>query len=714
MIILPVVLIDKPQSPFYKQLLGKVDDQILHLQDSRGTFLLDKVHERSLKNYFRQVIDKPWNNHLLLAALINTDKNLDARYIFEITKNINIRLKNLFEDFHLIDMKEFDTETHMYQYLKGSIYREHSDDMRAKFLSFYRSVSYHVKKWITLKLSSDQQAYFQQYLLPMPSYDSSDFSFTKSAKEQARNTRKSETDVIVPLLPQIRAEGHSRWNLLNRLRQAFLKACEQVEITSCDLPLEFHYDEPERVGERFYFRLWDKPSFVLNHQDQFPASTIKSAYKRTGVYSEENNHYFVENVKAERLNDDEKAEGLWFIELFEKDIIGQWMQNATEKEIRQKRDLLYSWGYGEEGSTRNPIPFHSMHKGIITPSTFVSLHKDKVEGILFDIEPLYVAVTFGLLALDILTTTGARINEVLQISYTKECLITVKAENKLHYSFYAIPKGRDEVEPFYVSDQTMKLIAKVRKLLLHHYDSEKIPNVEYRDERRHLFPEPKPYLFQYNNSSFKKNAVSSCLRFLLHGLNFETQEGKPVIIKTHLLRHAFATEAVQRQKLPIDIVAKVLHQRDLGVTSYYSEPTPSQVAQSVSDLHDVISDYVDLDEAMLRSPEELEKEIEEYKEKVGVFNNVVGGVCVTDHVCPIKMQCLGCHAKIPQPEKKHELLEVIELSKDMEKRYSSLGLTVDVKKARVMRKHARNELKEIELIEKYREEEKYEPHIHFD
>jgi integrase len=66
--------------------------------------------------------------------------------------------------------------------------------------------------------------------------------------------------------------------------------------------------------------------------------------------------------------------------------------------------------------------------------------------------------------------------------------------------------------------------------------------------------------------------------------------GTPVVVKSHLLRHAFATEAVQRQKMPIDIVAKILHQRDLNVTSYYSAPTPSQVAQAVSDLHDVISD----------------------------------------------------------------------------------------------------------------------------
>lgn len=260
----------------------------------------------------------------------------------------------------------------------------------------------------------------------------------------------------------------------------------------------------------------------------------------------------------------------------------------------------------------------------------------------------------------------------------------------------------------------MKLIAKVIKLLKYHYGTEKILNVKYRYQRKHLFSKPKPYIFQYHNKAFDQSAVYLCLHFLLHGLHFETQEGKAVTIKTHLLRHAFATEAVQRQKLPIDIVAKILHQRDLSVTGYYSEPTPSQVAQSVSELHDVISDYVDLDEAILRSPDELEKEFEEYKEKVGVFNNVVGGVCVTDHICPINMQCLGCQAKIPQPEKKHELLEVIELSKDMEKRFTEMNLPVEFRKAKTMRKHARNELREIEIIEKYMEEKKYEPHIKFD
>ena len=74
------------------------------------------------------------------------------------------------------------------------------------------------------------------------------------------------------------------------------------------------------------------------------------------------------------------------------------------------------------------------------------------------------------MALDICTTTGARINELLQISNTKECIRTVKVDNKLRFSFYAIPKGRDELEAFYISEQTMKLIQSVGLMLKTHYE----------------------------------------------------------------------------------------------------------------------------------------------------------------------------------------------------------------------------------------------------
>ncbi len=177
----------------------------------------------------------------------------------------------------------------------------------------------------------------------------------------------------------------------------------------------------------------------------------------------------------------------------------------------------------------------------------------------------------------------------------------------------------------------------------------------------------------------ESNSIYSSIRFLLHGLVFETQSGKPVPIKTHLLRHAIATEAIQQQNMNIDIVSKMLHQMDLNITTYYSAPTSLQFAESVSELHDVISSYVDIDDAYLRSPKELQQQFDEHAEKVGVYNKVLGGTCLTDFVCPTKMQCLGCKAKAPEPDQEDELLEVIQLSKDVEKRFKQMGLEVKVR-----------------------------------
>lgn len=702
-----------PTSPFYEELTGKVDENILRLHDSRGVFLLDKLNETPIKYFRNQCLDTPWQNQLLLVMLISGDRNLDAQTVCYIINHINVKFKEIFHAYVLQTFTDFDTEKHMYDYLKGLIYPEHSNSQRAEFLRRYKSVSYSTKKWLTSKLSQEQQEYFQQFVLPMPMFDGRDFTFRKQAKEQAQNTRKSETDAIVPHLPQIRSEANFRWNQMKRLREAFLIACKQAEQGDIVLPLEFHYDEPERIGERFYFRLWDKSSFVLYYKGKFTESIVKSAEQRTGTYSEAKNHYFVEFVKAERLEDNAVADGLWFTEILQEGVLGLWSANETEEEIKRKRELLFSWGYGKEGTKNNPVPFHSMHKGILFQNIFVSLYSGKAEGILFDVEPFYVATTFGLLVVDILTTTGARLNELLQLNSEKDCLQAIKVNGDLKFSFYAIPKGRDTFEPYPISKQTFQLIKRVNLMLKKHYNGT-IPSVTYRGDRKHLFPEPKPYFFQYNEKAFKIDALHSCLRFLLYGLFFETQERKTVVLKTHLLRHAFATEAVQRQEVPIDILAKILHQHDLNVTRYYSEPTPSQVAEKIGELHDVIANFIDLDEAILRSPEELQREWEEYKAKVGVYNNVIGGTCVTDKVCPVKMACLGCVAKIPQPEKKHELFETIELSKDMEKRFATLGLTVEVNKAKQMRKLARNELKEIELIEKYQEEHTYEPNISFE
>src|SRR5699024_1120239 len=96
--------------------------------------------------------------------------------------------------------------------------------------------------------------------------------------------RKDETDAIVPMLPTIRAEANLRWNQMKRLCEAFHQQIQEVETKSLSLPIEFFYDEPERIGERFHFRLWDKLYILLQHQIHFSKSVIKQVTQMKLTY----------------------------------------------------------------------------------------------------------------------------------------------------------------------------------------------------------------------------------------------------------------------------------------------------------------------------------------------------------------------------------------------------------------------------------------------
>lgn len=152
--------------------------------------------------------------------------------------------------------------------------------MKNDLLKHYKLSEYDPKKWINNNLPSGEHQYYNKFLLPSLLYDGRDFSFTKLALEKAQNIRKNETDALVPHLSTIRAEANLRWNQMKRLRDAFHQQIRVIETDSISLPIEFSYAEPKRIGEVFYFRLWDKPSFVLNHQKDFSDRIIKQATQK--------------------------------------------------------------------------------------------------------------------------------------------------------------------------------------------------------------------------------------------------------------------------------------------------------------------------------------------------------------------------------------------------------------------------------------------------
>jgi hypothetical protein len=349
---------------------------------------------------------------------------------------------------------------------------------------------------------------------------------------------------------------------------------------------------------------------------------------------------------------------------------------------------------------------------------FTAQHKTK--GVLVPVEALYAAAHFGVLAVDLFTTTGMRSNEAMQVRLSSDCFVRLilnappgakDQTPRVRFAFRLIPKGErtDTPQNYFIGEETKRLLVKVARMLADMYQlqpGEPLPMVPFDPNhgRAHRFGQA-GYLFQYNRQHLPDEALSACLRFLLHGMVFQTREGKRVILKPHLLRHSFATHAVQVEKIPIDIVGEWLKQKNLDVTDYYSQPTESMVAEAVDRYLARVAVPIHVGKAVQRSAQELQQLYEQSKGKAGTLADVIGGQCVSHGFCAAKFACVGCPGKVPDPAKrlqleKHKVWALQQVSYAAEE-----GLLPEAERMRQLARDCETELQEIEAIEAYRKDE---------
>lgn len=136
---------------------------------------------------------------------------------------------------------------------------------------------------------------------------------------------------------------------------------------------------------------------------------------------------------------------------------------------------------------------------------------------------------------------------------------------------------------------------------------------------------------------------------------FPRPDGKTVIVAPHLLRHVFATHMLQVEKMPIDILGAILHQKNLDVTAYYGQATGLMVAETAQAYLLRIAAHINLGEAALRAPDELRQKIAFAQGKAGTLANVIGGKCTQPGFCPAKFVCIGCPGHVPELEKRYQI-----------------------------------------------------------
>lgn len=727
---------------------GKVAPEVLCAPktagDPRNKGEWPDVYSRSIGYILRHIVGKLWADQLVLVAAVLSAQRYDPSTVVNYLHSINPRLTDLFQEMQIGSLEEWDAERCMIAYLKGELLPKDTDGVRSAFCSAYLTSVRQVHTWLST-LPPAEKAVYQQFLFPQV-HPLSVQGLTKQDQvtQQSRQTRKEETDAVVIQFSDLRAEAHYRYNRVSRLRRAYLDAVKMIHSRQAQgetdlFPFAFNYEEggdPEHgvsAQERLSFRIWTRRSFVLAHRE---------SYKMGAYYYYKNRYYekhpsrpqvgetqlLLEFVKADRLTDDAPPESLWFLELFERDVMGGHPLSGSEEEITAKKQWFQAWGYLDEDQDEEVGPFTAHVPGVLNWSRedgtdhFVRQARKRTGSLFLPIEALFAAATFGVLSVDVFTTTGMRMNEILQLRLTPDCFVRLQMpappgakdqSPRIRYAFRLLPKGEktDTLHDYFIGEETKRLLVKVARTLAEHYDlqaGEALPTVAYSPNysREHRF-EAAPYLLQYNHQALPGEAITACMRFLLHGMIFRTRDAKPVILKAHLLRHAFATFVVQVEKIPLDIVGALLKQKNLDVTDYYSQPTESMVAEA----HDLYlartALHLNVGETLQRSPEELQKLYKEAEGKAGTLADVIGGQCVCHGFCAAKYACVGCAGKVPDPAKRGQLERHRAWAMQQVEYATQEGLFPEAERMKQLVRDCETELREIDQIEAYRRDEGY-------
>jgi hypothetical protein len=677
------------------------------------------VHPQVICYLSSHVVGTPWLNSLaLLVAISTVHTRLDLTTVRRRLYSLHGRWRLIFERFGLTAFTDWNPTIHLAQYLNDSQLND-SFETRQEFLRLYSASARSEQIYLQSLPPSEREVYHQWIFPPLPIGLRYQLSREKELHAAEAQRRKLETDAVTPHFAQMRGEAHLRWNELHRLKEKFQEAITLVSTGKATLPLTFSYEE-SRHRQRLHFILWDRLSFVETHADQYSRFTLKETRRKAKLISGEKRLFFLEYLGSAPLSDVcaplDTNTLLWFGDLLRYDLLGAGPISGVEEEVRQKQSYLRSWGYGPDADR---TPFATGITGLLVwpketnAEPFLREAQLRTHGRLLLVEPLFAGATFGLAALDFFTTTGARISELLQVSLTPECLYTLNVEGTQRLLVRLIPKGTDRPAEFIVGPETRRNFEKVAHLLQEHYHlqpGETLPHVPFhiRNGRAHQFPEHRPYLFQYHHLHFTQMALTACLRFLCHGMVFRTAEGKGVALRAHTLRHVFATHIHNVEQVPLDIVAAILHQRDVQVTSYYAASPWQQVLTTANTLLDrFATELGNVEEMFLRSPAELQQQFEEAKLKVGTLAKVLGGDCSCHAICPYSYVCTGCVYKIPDPTRREEIVEQKQWATIRLEQVQRRKMGPETVKIQALIQRCETELAEMDLMEEYRNDETY-------
>src|SRR5579864_2473616 len=473
-------------------------------------------------------------------------------------------------------------------------------------------------------------------------------------EQQAR--AKLKTDAVQSQFYRVRHLAWLRCNQVARLYEAVGQTIASVK--GCHrCPYDFSYEETvedrggRKIRQRVDLTLWDCATLFERASTQGFEEGLPNRTRRKnceGVFSTEKPTYVIEYRGTISLTGGCPSEPFWFLQLFRSHVFVDLDREGDQDLHRKRAELYRNWGYESTGrwsDTSGMLVFRQELFRVIRCLTRKTGHE------FFPYEGIYAAAHFGGLAVRIATITGARLGEVQQIAQSGDCikkLTNVGPKGATRWLLRLVPKGQKTSRAdYYIDEDTKNLLLNVIRFQMERCGDKSIPIVTSEFGKM----PPDHYVLQWRKRAVDQGSLNTFIRFLLHGLAFRANDGTAIQLTSHVLRHVFATE-LATLNVSVDIIAKILHQRDTTVTKYYSQPTATQVL-AASEL--IFVNRIDIGAEALRNPEEIGRALEEAAGKVGALTEVIGGTCVVGNMCPAKFACIGCAGNAPDPTKRHQI-----------------------------------------------------------
>jgi hypothetical protein len=684
-----------------------------------------------IKRYCIYTIGNSPDAAILAVAAASMHEAIDLESQRTILKEANVFLRELRSVDALRHIGDLKQEHVWDEWARGQDQRQAS--WARHLLSGYISIATGHFPHYLLRLDPSDRSRMQQYALPPPPPGLREKYFpSKRILAEQKAKRKATTDILVPLYPILRQLIRFRKQLAERTLLAIREARRKVEAGEAVLPYRFQQTdtipevnrdaraiaEVQIIGREVTINwvLWNKATWVLHHSDRYSDESVSHAKLGKDAYAPERNCFFVQL-------DGPASECLWFGDLVEQRLMKKFDPDGLHLENYPERwQYARQLGFAKGCSCSRP--------GLLSSGDYWFANAaERGTELIFEPESLYRGILFGATLAMIALSNGSRVNELLQVSWNKERRLTrtetvlVLGDNgqpqvgedgkpitklvKLHFQ-HLLPKGaksEEERQLFPLSKEALRLLGEMKQLLeATHGDIPIVAPARTNSKQEHLGPER--YLFQWDASpdgwigALGSQDAQTLIRFILHGLDLYTAQGKPIRVSVHVLRHVMATHARHHRNVPPEAIAHFfLHHRLRELTG--REPSLPEISeyytlmteeQRFAIIRADLDEQEEIDHELLQAAPTA-RDLEQMNEDLRIIFDLwhalhptALGYCGCPGLCPREADrslCLGCSYLVTDPERLGVALSWRDSYAKQAEMLAAQGNFIDARQARI-------------------------------